>query len=76
MKSPKRKFIKYIIIKYRINGSKNIIGFKGELYFNDSRPDGTMLKLTDPSKLHSLGWRHKVELEDGIKTLYEWYLND
>ena len=53
---------------------KNIVGFKGELYFNDSRPDGTMLKLTDPLKLHSLGWKHKVELEDGIKTLYEWYV--
>ena len=35
-----------------------------------------MLKLTDPSKLHSLGWKHKVELEDGIKTLYEWYLKN
>ena len=33
-----------------------------------------MLKLTDSSKLHSLGWKHKLELEDGIKTLYEWYL--
>jgi len=32
-----------------------------------------MVKLTDPSKLHALGWRHKVELEEGIKTMYEWY---
>ena len=55
---------------------KNIVGYKGELYFNDSRPDGTMIKLTDPSKLHSLGWKHKVELEDGIKTMYEWYLSN
>jgi hypothetical protein len=53
---------------------KNIISFKGELCSNDNKPDGTMLKLTDSSKLHSLGWKHKVELEDGIKTLYEWYL--
>jgi GDP-L-fucose synthase len=52
-----------------------IVGFKGELYFNTEKPDGTMLKLTDPSKLHSLGWRHKVELEDGLKLLYAWYLN-
>ena len=65
---------KDISINELANLVKNIIGFKGELYFNDSRPDGTMLKLTDPSKLHSLGWRHKIELEDGIKTLYEWYL--
>ena len=67
---------KDISINELANLVKNIIGFKGELYFNDSRPDGTMLKLTDPSKLHSLGWKHKVELENGIKTLYEWYLND
>lgn len=54
---------------------KDIIGFKGELYFNTDKPDGTMIKLTNPSKLHSLGWKHKVELEDGIKTMYSWYLN-
>ncbi|MGJ0344495.1 GDP-L-fucose synthase [Aliarcobacter cryaerophilus] len=55
---------------------KNIIGFKGELYFNTEKPDGTMIKLTDPSKLHSLGWKHEVELEDGIKTMYDWYLEN
>jgi GDP-L-fucose synthase len=54
---------------------QKIIGFEGELKFNINKPDGTMVKLTDPSKLHSLGWKHKVELEDGIKTMYEWYLN-
>ena len=54
---------------------KEIIGFAGELTFNTDKPDGTMVKLTDPSKLHSLGWKHKVELEDGIKTMYNWYLN-
>jgi len=53
---------------------KNIVGYEGELYFNDSKPDGTMVKLTDPSKLHSLGWKYKVELEEGIKKMYEWYL--
>lgn len=55
---------------------KDIVGFKGELYFNTEKPDGTMVKLTDPGKLHSLGWKHKVELEDGIKTMYKWYLKD
>ncbi len=55
---------------------KKIVGYKGELYFNDTKPDGTMTKLTDPSKLHALGWRHKVELEDGIRVLYEWYLKN
>ncbi|RXJ78448.1 GDP-L-fucose synthase [Arcobacter sp. F2176] len=54
---------------------KDILGFKGNLVFNTDKPDGTMVKLTDPSKLHSLGWQHKVDLEDGIKTMYEWYLN-
>jgi len=54
---------------------KKIVGYEGELYFNDTKPDGTMVKLTDPSKLHSLGWKHTVELEEGITTMYEWYLN-
>ncbi|AJI53116.1 GDP-L-fucose synthase family protein [Francisella philomiragia] len=54
---------------------KGIVGFKGELKFNADKPDGTMVKLTDPSKLHSLGWRHKVELENGIRKIYDWYLS-
>ena len=52
---------------------KNIVGYSGELIFNTEKPDGTMVKLTDPSKLNSLGWKHTVELEDGIKRIYEWY---
>ncbi|MCV3429712.1 GDP-L-fucose synthase [Campylobacter lari] len=52
---------------------KDIVGFKGELYFNTQKPDGTMIKLTNPSKLHKLGWRHKVSLEEGIKSILEWY---
>ena len=50
------------------------VGFKGELVFNTSKPDGTMRKLTDPSKLHSLGWHHQIEIEQGIEKLYDWYL--
>jgi GDP-L-fucose synthase len=53
---------------------KKIVGFNGELKFNTDKPDGTMVKLTDPSKLHSLGWKHKVELEDGIRSMFKWYL--
>lgn len=53
---------------------KKIVGYEGELYFNDTKPDGTMVKLTDPSKLHELGWKHSVALEEGISTMYEWYL--
>jgi GDP-L-fucose synthase len=52
---------------------KKIVGFQGELYFNADKPDGTMKKLTDVSKLHSLGWKHSVELEDGIEKMYQWY---
>ncbi len=50
---------------------QRIIDFKGQLYFNDTKPDGTMRKLTDLSKIHSLGWRHAVDLEQGIKRMYE-----
>ena len=50
------------------------IGFKGDLRWDSSKPDGTMRKLTDVSKLHSLGWHHKVEIDEGIQRLYEWYL--
>jgi GDP-L-fucose synthase len=49
---------------------KNIIDYKGEIRFDTSKPDGTPRKLMDVSKLHSKGWRHKIELEDGIKLAY------
>lgn len=50
------------------------IGFKGELRWDRTKPDGTMKKLTDPTKLHRLGWHHKIEIDEGIHRLYEWYL--
>lgn len=50
------------------------IGFKGDLEFNTSKPDGTMRKLTNPDKLHALGWHHQIEIEEGISRLYQWYL--
>jgi len=50
-----------------------IVGYKGEIRFDPSKPDGTMRKLTDVSKLHGLGWRHSVEIEDGLTRLYQWY---
>lgn len=49
------------------------IGFKGELLWDASKPDGTLKKLTDVSKLHRLGWHHKIEIDEGIHRLYEWY---
>ena len=50
------------------------VGYQGKLTFDSSKPDGTMRKLTDPSKLHSLGWHHKIEIEEGVRRMYEWYL--
>ena len=49
------------------------VGFEGTVEFDSSKPDGTMRKLIDVSKLHSLGWTHKVEIEDGVQRLFEWY---
>ena len=51
------------------------VGFKGEVRWDASKPDGTMRKLTDVTKLHKLGWHHKVEIEEGVSRLYKWYLN-
>ena len=50
------------------------IGFQGELRWDSSKPDGTMRKLTDVTKLHQLGWHHHIEIDEGIHRLYEWYL--
>ena len=49
------------------------VGFEGTVEFDASKPDGTMRKLIDVAKLHSLGWTHKVEIEDGVRKLFEWY---
>ena len=49
------------------------IGFQGDLCWDSTKPDGTMLKLTDVSKLHRLGWHHTIEIDEGIHRLYEWY---
>jgi GDP-L-fucose synthase len=49
------------------------VGFQGTVEFDASKPDGTMRKLIDVTKLHSLGWTHKVEIEEGVQKLFEWY---
>jgi len=54
---------------------KEIIGFKGELKFDSTKPDGTPRKLLDVTKLHELGWKDKIDLKNGIKMTYEWYKN-
>ena len=49
------------------------VGFDGTIEFDASKPDGTPRKLIDVSKLHSLGWTHKIEIEEGIQKLFDWY---
>ena len=49
------------------------VGFEGEVVWDSTKPDGTPRKLIDVSKLHSLGWTHKVEIEDGVRMLFGWY---
>jgi GDP-L-fucose synthase len=50
------------------------IGYQGAISFDSSKPDGTMKKLTDPSKLNDLGWKHQVEIQGGVEKIFEWYI--
>jgi len=50
------------------------IGYTGKIMFDADKPDGTMRKLTDVTKLHALGWHHRIEIDEGVKRLYEWYV--
>jgi GDP-L-fucose synthase len=52
---------------------KDVVGFRGTLEFDPTRPDGTPRKLCDVSRIHALGWHHNIDLDEGIKTTYEWY---
>ncbi len=51
------------------------VDYEGRLTFDSTKPDGTMRKLTDPSKLHALGWQHRIEIEEGVQRMYHWYLS-
>ncbi|WP_391120352.1 GDP-L-fucose synthase [Psychrobacillus sp. L3] len=53
-----------------------VIGFEGKLEFDATKPDGTPRKLTDVTKLHQLGWHHKIELQRGVQDTYKWYLEN
>lgn len=55
---------------------KNVVQYEGDIKWNPTKPNGTMRKLCDVSKLHSLGWHHRIELTDGIRMIYDWYLNE
>lgn len=50
------------------------VGFKGKLVWDSTKPDGTMRKLIDVTKLHNLGWHHKIEIDEGVKKMFDWYV--
>lgn len=52
---------------------QQVVGFEGELVFDTDKPDGTPRKLADSSRLHALGWKHQIELEDGVRDAYRWF---
>ncbi|MFA4943160.1 MAG: GDP-L-fucose synthase [Lentisphaeria bacterium] len=54
---------------------RETVGFTGEIVWDRSQPDGTPRKLTDVSRLHALGWRHRTSLRDGLRQVYDWYLS-
>ncbi len=64
---------KELTIKVRAELVKNTVGYEGVIVWNTEMPDGTPRKLTDVTKLHGLGWRHKVELEEGVAKAYAWF---
>lgn len=64
---------KEVTIKELAELVKRITGYEGEIFWNSAMPDGTPRKLTDVSKLHGLGWTHKVELEEGVRLAYDWF---
>jgi len=55
---------------------KKIVGYKGSFIFNENKLEGSMVKITNPTKLNTLGWKYKVKLKDGIEKTYHWYLNN
>lgn len=62
-----------VSIKQLAETVKEIIGYKGQLLFNSDKPDGTPRKLTDITKLHELGWKHSINLKEGIEDSYKWF---
>ena len=64
-----------ISIKNLANLIQKIIGYEGEFFFNTDKPDGTMRKKTDLTRINSLGWKNTINLKEGIKKVYNWYKN-
>lgn len=67
---------KEVTIKELAELVKKTVGFEGEIVWNSSMPDGTPRKLCDVTKLHNLGWTHKVDLEEGVKLAYDWFVEN
>ena len=67
---------KDITIKELAETIQRIVGYQGEVYWDTAKPDGTPRKLLDVSKMHDLGWKHQVNLEEGIKKTYDWFLQN
>jgi len=63
-----------VTIKALAEMIQQIVGYEGKIHWNSDKPDGTPRKLMDVSKLHALGWKHKTELEDGIRITYQDFL--
>ena len=55
---------------------KETVGFKGDLYFDTNMPDGNPRKLLDSKKIHDFGWNPEIELDDGLRSVYGWYLKN
>jgi GDP-L-fucose synthase len=67
---------KSISIRDLANLIKEVIGFNGYFRYDTTKPDGTLLKESDVTKLNTLGWHHKVELKEGVERLVKWYLGE
>ena len=67
---------KDIEIKELANIISKVVGFKGKISFDISKPDGTPRKVLDVNKARSMGWESKIELEEGIKSTYKWFLDN
>ena len=65
---------KELSIRELVEKIRQETGFAGEIRWDSTKPDGTLRKLTDVTKLHNLGWHHKIEIDEGIHRLYGWYL--
>ena len=64
---------KDVTIKELADTVQRVVGYQGEVVWNQDMPDGTPRKLTDVTKLHNLGWNHRVELEEGVQLAYDWF---